>query len=130
MASILEHCHDMVGVHETATLLASKKIQCVPLEFMRGSNFDRCVIIADEMQNASLHQTRTLLTRLKEDTQLVLTGDLAQCDLPNPKDSGLPMTIKVLGDVKGCAFVEFGPDDIVRSGIVKEITLAFKKYGL
>lgn len=129
MDSILEHVEYLVGKVEKHRLLAEGKIKCIPLEFMRGSNLDNCAIIADEMQNATLHQTRTLLTRLKENTKLIITGDLAQCDLEDTSTSGLATAVKVLGDVNSVGFINFDVEDIVRSGIVKEITFAFKKHG-
>lgn len=129
MDSILEHVEYLVGKVEKHRLLAEGKIKCIPLEFMRGSNLDNCAIIADEMQNATLHQTRTLLTRLKENTKLVITGDLAQCDLEDTSTSGLATAVKVLGDVNSVGFINFEVEDIVRSGIVREITTAFKKHG-
>lgn len=127
--SMIDHFYDLIGKASTNQLITAKKIQGVPLGYMRGSNYGRSIIIADEMQNATLLQIKTILTRIKEDTQLVLTGDLKQCDLENTGDSGLPTTIKILKGLNSIGFVEFTEDDIVRSGIVKEISKAFTKAG-
>lgn len=118
-----------MGRQEKSRLLAENKIQCMPLQFLRGANLDKCVIIADEMQNSSLVEIKTLLTRLKEDAQLIMTGDLGQCDLEEGK-SGFAKVIEILQEVEGVSFINFGVEDILRSGIVKQITLAFKAHNL
>jgi phosphate starvation-inducible PhoH-like protein len=126
MDSILEHVEFLVGKQEKDRLLMLGKLKCIPLEFMRGSNLDNCVIIADEMQNAEYIQSKTLLTRLKENTKLILTGDLGQCDLTEkPSLTGI---MEVLSSVDNVGFVHFEVEDILRSGIVKDLMLSFRAY--
>lgn len=126
MDSIVDHVEFLVGKQEKTRLMADGKIVCMPLEYLRGSNLDKCVIIADEMQNASYMQQKTLLTRLKDDAQLIMTGDLGQSDLD--VESSLPAIMNVLSNVSGVGYIHFEVEDIVRSGIVKEIMLSFREY--
>lgn len=126
MYSMLEHMYDLLDKFTIDNYISNKKIICLPLEFMRGINLDKCIVIADEMQNSSYIQTKTLLTRLKENTQLIITGDLGQCDLDAP--TALPLIMKILLPIDGVGFVDFTINDIVRSGIVKDIMLEFHNY--
>ena len=102
--------------------IKEKKIEIVPLAFMRGRTFKNCWIIADEMQNATCEQTMMLLTRIGENSKLILTGDPQQHDRKE-KESGLTDFKKKLINYKGNSIktVEFIRNDIQREPIVKEI---------
>ena len=101
--------------------LMERSIRVEPLGFMRGRTFDNTVIIADEMQNSTPNQMKMLLTRVGENTKLIVTGDLEQSDLGS--DNGLAfLTYKMQGiTCKYLEHVEMDEKDVVRHPAVKEV---------
>lgn len=92
-------------------------------EHMRGRTFDRCYLMLDEAQNADFGDLRLFLTRTGEDTQVVVTGDLDQVDIP---DSGLPSVLKLVERFRvPMSIVRFTNDDVVRSPLAKAFVKAF-----
>lgn len=125
--SVLNCFEQLIGIPQTNNLVYSKKqVEVLPLQMIRGLTLDNCFIIADEMQNADYSQIKALLTRLGEDSVLVMNGDVEQTDLK--EYSGLPAAIQILEGIDGVGFVEFNIDDIVRSGIVKDIIIKYYNY--
>jgi phosphate starvation-inducible PhoH-like protein len=125
--SVINCFEQLIGEQQTNNLIYSKKqVEIIPLQMMRGLTLDNCFIIADEMQNADYGQIKALLTRLGEDSVLVMNGDCDQTDLK--EHSGLPSAIEILKEIEGVGFVEFTIDDIVRSGIVKDIIISYYNY--
>ena len=108
--------------YELQSLLQKQVIEVSPIAYMRGRTFKNSYIIADEMQNSSINQLKTLLTRLDDNSKIVLTGDLDQCDIEN---SGLDDLITRLTlseiDSNYCHIQEFTMDDVKRSDFVKYI---------
>ncbi len=107
---------------EIADMLSEGVIEISPLAYMRGRTFKNAWIIADEMQNATPNQMKMLLTRLGENSKMVVTGDLAQAD--RLKDNGLINFCSLLTDQKGLKhidIVEFSSEDIERHEAVKEV---------
>jgi len=104
-------------------------IEMLSTSFMRGSTFDNCIIIADEIQNCSFQELDTLITRCGNNCKLIMCGDIEQCDLIRNKydTTGLPQFMKILETMEAFEFVEFLPEDIVRSGLVKEYILMKRK---
>lgn len=106
-----------------------KKIRIVPLETIRGESFENSFIILDEAQNTDLHQLKAFVTRQAEGSVCVINGDVRQTDLG--PDSGL---LKLIDIIKRqnlpVPVVEFGVDDIVRSGICKSWVIAFLEEGI
>ena len=100
------------------------RLEFIPLAYLRGRNFTRSIIIADEMQNSSPIQMKTLLTRIADDTQLILLGDMKQEDVNTGVRNGLADLIYKLstsGDQNYIGRVRFGVDDIQRSEFVKYV---------
>jgi phosphate starvation-inducible PhoH-like protein len=125
--SVINCFEAIIGEAQTNNLVYSKKqVEIIPLQMMRGLTLDNCFIIADEMQNADYTQIKALLTRLGEDSVLVMNGDCEQTDLK--ENSGLPVAIEILRGIEDVGFVNFTIDDIVRSGIVKDIIIAYYEY--
>lgn len=116
----------IIGESGYHNLLTRKQLEILPLNYMRGLTLAKCMVIADEMQNADYGQVKALMTRIGEGTKYVLNGDLDQSDLHGK--SGLPAAIWVLEDVDNVGFIEFEIDDIVRSGILKEIIIGYVDY--
>jgi phosphate starvation-inducible protein PhoH and related proteins len=113
---------------EIAKMLDEQQIEIAPLAFMRGRTFKNSWIIADEMQNATPSQMKMLLTRLGENSKIVVTGDTQQTDRKK-QDNGLLDFQHLVADYQGCRFVagvEFAGKDIQRHPAVAEI---LKIYG-
>jgi len=101
-----------------------KMIEFRPLAFMRGSTFDNAFVILDEAQNTTKAQMKMFLTRIGNDCKVVIDGDIAQSDLKI--ESGLHDAVNRLSAVRHIGMVEFSADDVVRSGIVKDILRAYQ----
>lgn len=103
-------------------MVADKVIEVSPLAYMRGRTFDNCFVIADEMQNSTPNQMKTILTRLGEESKIVITGDVEQCDLPDGL-GGLQDLLFRLDD-RTLEYIEhiiLENDDIQRHPAVKEV---------
>ena len=117
----------IIGLAETRRLIAQGKIEFKVLNFLRGNNMEKSYVILDEAQNASPLQLKTLVTRITDDSKLIIQGDLSQCDkyrnngLPAYQKSGFYDIWKRLAGLKGVYQIEFTKDDCIRSGIVKRI---------
>lgn len=112
-----------VGVYEYA--LKSKKILPEPLGFMRGKTFNDAIVILDEAQNTTPAEMKMFLTRIGKNCTVIVDGDADQCDLSGP--SGLMDAVHRLCKVPGVEVIEFTEDDIVRSGIVRDILRAYRR---
>ena len=117
----------IIGLAETRRLIAQGKIEFKVLNFLRGNNMEKSYVILDEAQNASPLQLKTLVTRITDDSKLIIQGDLSQCDkyrnngTPAYQKSGFYEIWKRLAGLKGVYQIEFTKDDCIRSGIVKRI---------
>ena len=112
---------------DIAKMLEEGVIEISPLAYMRGRTFKNAYIVADEMQNATVNQMKMLLTRLGENSKMVVTGDLAQADRLN--DNGLINFCNLLGErtaYRHIDIVQFDQRDIERHEAVKEV---LKIYG-
>lgn len=97
--------------------------------YMRGLTFDRTIVIVDECQNMTDGELNTLLTRIGEDTRFIICGDFRQNDLNQKKEkSGMKDIINILKRISTVGMVEFGIQDIVRSGFVKSYIIEREKY--
>jgi phosphate starvation-inducible PhoH-like protein len=120
--------HDMLDPEEAQRYLDEEVIEIAPLAFMRGRTLSRSFVILDEAQNTTREQMFMALTRLGEESKLVVTGDSSQIDLKPGVRSGLHEAEHALGGIKGIAFTRFTSADIVRHPIVEHIVNAYKKY--
>jgi phosphate starvation-inducible PhoH-like protein len=119
---IYDVLYQFISPKEVQYLMEEKVIEIAPLGYMRGRTFKNCWIVADEMQNSTVSQMKMLLTRLGENSRLVITGDLEQFDRPNQMN-GLE---DFLGKFRGkrsssIGSFEFDRSDIQREEVVKEI---------
>jgi phosphate starvation-inducible PhoH-like protein len=113
---------------EVLRLLEEKYIEIAPLAYMRGRTFKNSWIIADEMQNATPSQMKMLLTRLGENSKMVVTGDITQVDLPNSAHSGLRVVRNILNDIDDIAFLELTAEDVVRHRLIGDIVTAYATF--
>jgi phosphate starvation-inducible PhoH-like protein len=93
---------------------------------MRGRTLNDAFIIMDEAQNTTVEQMKMFLTRLGNNSKAVITGDITQIDLPNPRRSGLVDAINVLDGVEGIHFCHFEDTDVVRHALVQRIVRAYE----
>lgn len=105
-------------------MMKAGTLEIAPLAFMRGRTFDRCFIVGDEMQNTTQSQMKMILTRLGEDSKMVVTGDMDQTDLPEDTVSGLLDLVTSIRSADELMYIEhivLGDEDIQRHGAVKEV---------
>jgi phosphate starvation-inducible PhoH-like protein len=119
---------EMLGVDNYNKYLEKGNIEVAPLAYMRGRTLDDSYIILDEAQNTTHEQMKMFLTRLGFGSKAVITGDITQIDLPDPKRSGLVEASRVLRNVEDIAIIRFTEKDVVRHKLVQEIIKAYEKY--
>ncbi len=102
-------------------------IEVAPLAFMRGRTLSRAFIILDEAQNTTTPQMKMALTRMGEDSRMVVTGDPSQSDLPGARAEGLNLALKILNGVDGVGMAHFKDEDVVRHPLVARIVSAYNR---
>ena len=120
--------YDLLDPVKVDKMLETNVIEVAPLAFMRGRTLNDAFIIMDEAQNTTNEQMKMFLTRLGNASKAVITGDLTQIDLPNPKKSGLFEALRVLDGVEGIRFCHFEDVDVVRHLLVQRIVRAYDTY--
>ena len=119
--------YDMMPPDKMDRMMASGQIEIAPLAFMRGRTLAQSFVIIDEAQNTTTVQMKMVLTRLGDDSKMVITGDLGQIDLPPGQMSGLADAVSLLDDVKGINITTFTGEDVVRHPVVARILKAYDK---
>ncbi len=117
--------YEMLPGDRVSKKLESGEIEVAPLAFMRGRTLSNAFIILDEAQNTTPMQMKMLLTRLGENSRMVVTGDLSQVDLPPGVRSGLRDAVDIVAGMEGVGFAHFGHDDVVRHDLVSRIVRAY-----
>ncbi len=120
--------HDMLDAKDVQALTEKGVIEIAPLAYMRGRTLSQAFIILDEAQNTTPEQMMMFLTRLGEDSRMVVTGDITQVDLPRSKQSGLIEVGRILRDIPGIEFHHFTGSDVVRHPLVLKIIDAYERY--
>jgi phosphate starvation-inducible PhoH-like protein len=120
--------HDMIGHEEGERYLADGTIEIAPLAFMRGRTLARSFVILDEAQNTTREQMFMALTRLGEESRMVVTGDGSQIDLKPNVPSGLFEAERALAGVAGIDFIRFSGADVVRHPVVGRIIEAYDRH--
>ncbi|MEO1008994.1 MAG: PhoH family protein [Planctomycetota bacterium] len=122
---LLDALYDMMDVGTMERFIESGVIEIAPLAFMRGRTLNQAAILLDEAQNATIGQMQMLLTRMGEDSRVIVTGDPTQIDLPDPTASGLIDAARRLQRIPGVVFVTLGRQDVVRHPLVQRIIEAY-----
>jgi phosphate starvation-inducible protein PhoH and related proteins len=120
--------YDMMDTEKATRLVERGTIEVAPIAFMRGRTLNDAFVILDEAQNTTAEQMKMFLTRLGFGSKAVVTGDITQIDLPNPKASGLVQALKIVKDVEGIGFIHFDETDVVRHKLVQQIVKAYDAY--
>jgi len=119
--------YDLFGYEIINKKIENGEIEIAPLAFMRGRTLKNSFAILDEAQNATSTQIKMFLTRIGENSRLVVNGDPSQIDLINKSNSGLKKSVKILKDIKGIQIIEFDHTDVVRHPLVSKIIQAYNK---
>ncbi|HWL15285.1 MAG TPA: PhoH family protein [Opitutus sp.] len=120
--------HDMLSAEDVSRLTEKGVIEIAPLAYMRGRTLSHAFIVLDEAQNTTPEQMMMFLTRLGEESRMVVTGDVTQIDLPRSKQSGLLEVRHILRDISGIDFHTFSGSDVVRHPLVQRIIEAYDAY--
>jgi phosphate starvation-inducible protein PhoH and related proteins len=118
--------YDLLEPERVDKMLEKNIVEVAPLAFMRGRTLNDAFIIMDEAQNTPIEQMKMFLTRMGANSKAVITGDITQIDLPNPRKSGLVDAINVLDGVEGITFCHFEEGDVVRHALVQRIVRAYE----
>jgi phosphate starvation-inducible protein PhoH and related proteins len=124
---IYDALYDLMDARIVERALQTTEIEIAPLAFMRGRTLSNAAIILDEAQNTTAMQMKMLLTRLGENSRMVVNGDPSQVDLPPGQTSGLAEAVRLLGGIDGIAHVAFTAADVIRHELVARIVEAYDK---
>ena len=124
---IYDSLYENLPNEKVLKLIENEKIEIAPIAYMRGRTLNNAYVILDEAQNTSAVQMKMFLTRLGNNSKMVVTGDLTQIDLPNKQTSGLIDAEKNLKKISNISFVYLSEKDQVRHVLVTEIIKAYKK---
>ena len=114
-----------------ANLKAQGTISFWSTSFIRGTTFDNAILIVDEFQNLNFHELDSIITRVGENSKIHFCGDATQTDLVKTGEkNGIIDFIRILKNMPSFSMVEFGPEDICRSGLVKEYIVAKHELGM
>ncbi len=119
--------YDLTPTDQANRLIERNIIEIAPLAYMRGRTLNSAFIIMDEAQNTTREQMKMLLTRSGFGSKVVVTADVTQIDLPDPRKSGVLHAIKILQAIKEIAIVQFSDKDVVRHPLVQKIIKAYSK---
>ena len=124
---LFDALQEMMGQDAYAKHIERGSIEIAPLAYMRGRTLSNSFIILDEAQNTTREQMKMFLTRMGENSRIVVTGDVTQIDLPKNVKSGLIDALDVLKDVEGIEIVRLSAKDVVRHELVTRIIQAYEK---
>ena len=124
---IYDALYDLMDARIVERALQTTEIEIAPLAFMRGRTLANAAIILDEAQNTTAMQMKMLLTRLGENSRMMVTGDPSQVDLPPGQTSGLADAVRLLENVEGIGHVAFTAADVIRHELVARIVNAYDK---
>jgi phosphate starvation-inducible PhoH-like protein len=124
---IYDALFDLMDMRVVERALQAGEIEIAPLAFMRGRTLHNAAIILDEAQNTTSMQMKMFLTRLGENSRMIVTGDPSQVDLPPGQTSGLAEATRLLGEVEGVGHVAFTKEDVIRHELVAKIVAAYER---
>jgi phosphate starvation-inducible PhoH-like protein len=127
MFSFIGNFEKIIGKQLYENLKTEKYIEILPIAYLRGVNIDNAIVIIDEVQNISIDNIRTILTRLGENSKMVFLGDIKQIDSKNKNNSALKFLVEHFNNVDRINIVEFNKNDIVRHPLIKTIEDIFDK---
>jgi phosphate starvation-inducible PhoH-like protein len=120
--------HDMLGKENAEKLMEKGVIEIAPLAYMRGRTLSKAYVILDEAQNTSPEQMMMFLTRLGDNSRMIVTGDITQIDLPRKQESGLRQITQILMHIPEIELFYFESFDVVRHPLVQKIIEAYEHF--
>jgi phosphate starvation-inducible PhoH-like protein len=120
--------YDMIPPEKLERHIEMGEIEVAPLAFMRGRTFSNCFVILDEAQNTTPTQMKMFLTRMGENSRMVVTGDLSQTDLPKDVKSGLGDAVRKIEGIDGIECIRFSDSDVVRHPLAAKIIKAYDEW--
>ncbi len=124
---VYDALYDLMDARIVERALQTNEIEIAPLAFMRGRTLSNAVVILDEAQNTTAMQMKMFLTRLGENSRMIVTGDPSQVDLPSGQISGLAEATRLLAGVDGIGHATFSAEDVIRHELVAKIVAAYDK---
>ena len=124
---LYDSLYDLLDYDKIQRKIESGAIEIAPLAFMRGRTLKNSFAILDEAQNATETQIKMFLTRIGENSKLVVNGDPSQVDLPNKNQSGLIKSKNILKGIKEISVINFDHQDVMRHPLVTKIVEAYQK---
>ena len=124
---LYDSLHDLFNYEKIQRKIETGEIEIAPLAFMRGRTLKNSFAILDEAQNATRTQIKMFLTRIGENSKLVVNGDPSQIDLPNKNHSGLIESQKILKEIQEISIINFDHNDVIRHPLVTKIVEAYQK---
>ena len=128
MISFMDNFHKIIGKALTEELERCELIEITPLAYIRGRSIDDSIIIVDESQNITLKNMRSTMTRIGDNSKMILLGDTKQIDISKREASSLSKIVKLFSDHEDIAVMEFAREDIVRNPLIIEIERIFDDY--
>ncbi len=127
MISFMDNFHKIIGKELTRSLEAQELIEIMPLAYIRGRSIDNTIIIVDEAQNISLKNMRSTMTRLGENSKMIIVGDTKQIDIRKNEVSSLEKVVHYFKDIEEIGIMEFHREDIVRNPLIIKIEEVFER---
>ena len=127
---IYDALYDLMDARIAERAMQTGEFEIAPLAFMRGRTLSNSVVILDEAQNTTSMQMKMFLTRLGENSRMIVTGDPSQVDLPQGQTSGLTEATKLLAGIEGISHVTFTAEDVIRHELVARIVQAYDQAAL
>lgn len=127
MYSFTGNFEKLIGRELFTKLKTSNQIEILPIAYLRGVNIDNAIVIIDEVQNITIENIRTILTRLGENSKMIFLGDVKQIDAKNKYDSALSFLLTHFKGIDRIGIVEFNKEDIIRHPLIKVIEDIFDK---
>jgi len=120
----------LIGMDKTSEFIERGIIELAPLAYMRGRTINNAFIILDEGQNTLNSQMKMFLTRIGQNSKVIITADESQIDLPEPKKSGIFTAVRILDRIKGIKVLKLTKQDVVRHSLVKQIIAAYERLNI
>lgn len=117
----------LIPLHIIKKMEENGAIEIAPLAYMRGRSLQNACILLDEAQNTTKEQMMMFLTRMGENSRVIITGDITQIDLPKKQFSGLVHAMRILENIEEIDFIQFTSADVIRSKLVRMIIEAYEK---
>ena len=123
--SFIHNFEKIVGRTIVQNLRGNKSIEVMPIAYLRGINFDDCIVLIDECQNITPENMHTIMTRLGSNCKMIFLGDVKQKDLTGTKVSSLPIIMEKFSTKEAFGIISFTDEDIVRNPLIKIIEEVF-----